>query len=127
MTYWYNSLKVWISIDQEIRSKDNCKYLFQKYAQMVNTINHKYFRINSKTESRNFYKDKWTLINNFSNEKGNPKVYRQWIYFDRMTDEKLGSWFWANIEGLKYITNNAIIKNSESKSNRVNSAEQKFH
>ena len=36
---------------------------------MVNTINGKYFRINSKTDSRNFDKDHSTLINHFSNEK----------------------------------------------------------
>ena len=40
---------------------------------MVNTINHKYFQINSKTESRNFCKVKWTLINHFLNEKTNSK------------------------------------------------------
>ena len=73
MIYWYISLKGWISIDQEIRSKDNYKYSFQKWTQMVITINDKYFRINSKTESRNFYRDKWTLINHFLNEKTNPK------------------------------------------------------
>ena len=43
-----------------------------------------------------------------------------------MADEKLRSRLWANIEGLYYITNNAIIKNSENKNNRVNSAEQKL-
>ena len=37
------------------------------------------------------------------------------MYFDSMTDEKLLSWPWTNIEGLKYITNKAIIKNSENK------------
>ena len=42
-----------------------------------------------------------------------------------MTDEKLQSWLWTNIEWLEYITNNTVIKNSENESNRVNSAEQK--
>ena len=73
MTYLYNSLKGWISIEQEIRSEDNYKWLFQKQTQMVNTINYKYFRINSKSESINFYKDKWTLKNHFPNEKTNSK------------------------------------------------------
>ena len=36
---------------------------------MVNTKNSKYFQINSKTDSRNFYEDQWTLINHFPNEK----------------------------------------------------------
>ena len=54
------------------------------------------------------------------------KVYRQLIYFYRMTDEKLQRWLWANIEGLEYITNNADIKNPENNYNRVNSAEQKL-
>ena len=31
---------------------------------MVGTINHKYFRINSKIESRNFHKDKQILQKN---------------------------------------------------------------
>ena len=38
---------------------------------MVNTINHKYIRISSKTDSRNFCKGKLTLINHFLNEKTN--------------------------------------------------------
>ena len=91
---------------------------------MVHTINHKYFRINSKTESRNFYKDKWTLINHFLNEK--IKYIDNDYIIDRMTDKKLRSWLWANIEGLQYITNKVLIKNSENKNNRVNSAEQKL-
>ena len=73
MKYWYNSLKGWIPIDQEIRSKDNHKYSFQKETQMVNTINGKYSRIYSKIDSINFCKDKWTLINHFPNEKTNSK------------------------------------------------------
>ena len=68
MTYWYNSWKGWFSIDQEIRSEDNYKYSFQKQTQMVNIINGKYLRIISKTDSRYFYKDQWTLINHFPNE-----------------------------------------------------------
>ena len=40
-----------------------------------------------------------------------------------MTDKKMRSWLWANIEGLEYITNKAFIENSENKNNRVNSAE----
>ena len=44
-------------MDQESRSKDNYKYSFQKQTQMVNTINYKYLRINSKTDSKIFYKD----------------------------------------------------------------------
>ena len=44
-----------------------------------------------------------------------------------MTDEKPRSYFSANIEGLGYITNNAVIKNLENNNNRVSSAEQKFH
>ena len=43
-----------------------------------------------------------------------------------MTDEKLWSGFSANLEGLEYITNNAAIKNSVNKNNKVNSAEQKL-
>ena len=39
-----------------------------------------------------------------------------------MTDEKLRSCLWANIEGLEYIKNNAVIKNSGNNNNRVNSA-----
>ena len=42
-----------------------------------------------------------------------------------MTDEKLQSWLWTNIERMEYITNNTVIKNSENESNGVNSAEQK--
>ena len=38
---------------------------------MVNTINGKYLWLNSKTDSRNFCKDQWTLINHFPNEKAN--------------------------------------------------------
>ena len=45
---------------------------------------------------------------------------------DRMTDEKMWSWLWANIEGLQYITNKAFIENSENKNNRVNSAAQEL-
>ena len=86
---------------------------------MVDTINHKYFRINIKLNLEISIK-----INKFY--KQILKVYRQWIDFDRMTDEKLQSWLWPNIEGLQYITNNAIIKNSENKNYRVNSAEQKL-
>ena len=44
-----------------------------------------------------------------------------------MTDEKPRSYFLANIEGLEYITNNAVIRNLENNNNRVNSAEQKLH
>ena len=44
-------------MDQEIRSKDNYKYSFQKSTQMGNTINGKYFQINIKTDSRNYHKD----------------------------------------------------------------------
>ena len=73
MKYWYNSIKGWIPIDQEIRSKDNYKYSFQKETQMVNIITGKYSRINSKTDSINFCEDKWTLTNHFSNEKTNSK------------------------------------------------------
>ena len=40
-----------------------------------------------------------------------------------MTDEKLRSCLWKNIEQLEYITDNAVIKNSENNTNRVNSAE----
>ena len=40
MTYWYNSLRVWISIDQEIRSKDNYKHSFQK-----KSANGKYYKL----------------------------------------------------------------------------------
>ena len=36
---------------------------------MVNTINGKYYQINIKTDSRNYHKDQWTLINHFPNEK----------------------------------------------------------
>ena len=87
---------------------------------MVNTINGKYFQRNSKTDSRSFYKDKWTLIKHLPNEKRNSKsIYRQWIYFDGITDEKLRSWLLANIEGLEYITNNAVIKNSENNNKKV--------
>ena len=86
---------------------------------MVDTINHKYCRINIKLNLEISIK-----INKFY--KQTLKVYRQWIYFDRLADEKLQSWLWPNIEGLQYITNNAIIKNSENKNNRVNSAEQKL-
>ena len=86
---------------------------------MVDTINHKYFRINIKLNLEISIR-----INKFY--KQILKVYRQWIDFDRMTDEKLQSWLWPNIEGLQYITNNAIIKNSENKNYRVNSAEQKL-
>ena len=43
-----------------------------------------------------------------------------------MTDEKLRSLLWTNTERLEYITNNAVIKNSENNSNRENSAEQKL-
>ena len=50
MTYWYNSLNGWFSIEQEIGSKDNYKYSFQKQTQMVNIINGKYLRIISKTD-----------------------------------------------------------------------------
>ena len=39
-----------------------------------------------------------------------------------MTDEKLRSRLWENIEGLEYITNNADIKNSGNNDSRVNSA-----
>ena len=42
-----------------------------------------------------------------------------------MTDEKLQSWIWTNIERMEYITNNTVIKNSENESNGVNSAKQK--
>ena len=35
-------------MDQQIRSKDNYKYSFQNYTQMVITTNGKYFRINIK-------------------------------------------------------------------------------
>ena len=73
MKYWYNSIKGWIPIDQEIRSKDNYKYSFQKETQMVNIINGKYSRIYSKTDSINFCEDKWTLTNHFPNEKTNSK------------------------------------------------------
>ena len=31
-----------------------------------------------------------------------------------------------NIEGLEYITNNAVIKNSVNNNNKVNSVEKKF-
>ena len=77
---------------------------------MVDTINHKYCRINIKLNLEISIK-----INKFY--KQTLKVYRQWIYFDRLADEKLQSWLWPNIEGLQYITNNAIIKNSENKNN----------
>ena len=40
---------------------------------MVNTVNGKSFHINGKTDSRNFYKDKSTLINHFPNKKSNSK------------------------------------------------------
>ena len=73
MKYWYNSIKGWIPIDQEIRSKDNYKYSFQKETQMVNIITGKYSRINSKTDSINICEDKWTLTNHFPNEKTNSK------------------------------------------------------
>ena len=43
-----------------------------------------------------------------------------------MADEKLRSRLLAAIEGLEYIKNNAVIKNSESNNNKVNSAQQKL-
>ena len=43
-----------------------------------------------------------------------------------MADEKLRSWLLANIEGLEYVTNNAVTKNSEGNNIKVNSAEQKL-
>ena len=43
-----------------------------------------------------------------------------------MAAEKLRSQLLATIEGLEYIKNNAVIKNSENNNNKVNSAEQKL-
>ena len=46
---WHNDivlLKDWFSIDPGIRSQANYNYAFQKWTQMVNTKNGKYFRIN---------------------------------------------------------------------------------
>ena len=43
-----------------------------------------------------------------------------------MADEKLRSRLLATIEGLEYIKNNVVIKNSENNNNKVNSAEQKL-
>ena len=42
---------------------------------MVNTVNGKCFQINSKTDSRNFYKDKWTLIKSLSKRKNEFQKY----------------------------------------------------
>ena len=53
---------------------------------MVNTTNSKYLRVNSKTDSRNFNKDRWTLINHFPNEKNefpkyidNEYILTEWL------------------------------------------------
>ena len=43
-----------------------------------------------------------------------------------MTDGKLQSCFWTNIEQQNYITKNAVIKILKNNSNSVNCAEQRL-
>ena len=44
-----------------------------------------------------------------------------------MTNEKLRSRLWTNIERLEYIANNTVNKISENNCYRVNSAEQNLN
>ena len=92
---------------------------------MVNTINHKYFQINRKTESRNFYQDKWTLINHFLYEKNISKVYRQWIYFDGMTVRNCKADYGQTLKDCNILQIKQLLKIQRTKIT-VNSAEQKL-
>ena len=70
---------------------------------MVNTINGKYFRVNGKTDSRKFYKDKWTLISHFPNKNSNSKsILAEWLMKNYEADfgqtlNKNFSNFWKQI------------------------------
>ena len=71
---WHTDTNQW-KVESRWTKKLDLKISISKKTQMVNTVNGKCFQINSKTDSRNFYKDKWTLIKSLSKRKNEFQKY----------------------------------------------------